>query len=157
MYKQELSEKQKQEIKDAFDLFDTSGSGTIEPKELKVALRALGFEPSKEDIQKLIADFDKDMSGSIDFHEFLAIMMKKMGETDQKDALDEAFDLFDKDGDKEISFSDLKKVAEELHETMTDEELMEMLIGASQNKDQREGYVDRNAFKQMLSKSNNNP
>ena len=42
-YKQELSESQKQEIKDAFDLFDTSGSGTIEPKELKVALRALGF------------------------------------------------------------------------------------------------------------------
>ena len=41
-YKAELTESQKQEIKDAFDLFDTSGSGTIEPKELKVALRALG-------------------------------------------------------------------------------------------------------------------
>ncbi len=32
----------------AFDLFDTSGSGTIEAKELKVALRALDIEPSKE-------------------------------------------------------------------------------------------------------------
>ena len=53
-YKQELSEDQKQEIKDAFDLFDTSGSGTIEPKELKVALRALGFQPTKEDIDTLI-------------------------------------------------------------------------------------------------------
>ena len=59
-YKRELTELQKQEIKDAFDLFDTSGSGTIEPKELKVALRALGMEPSKEDINKLVADFDKD-------------------------------------------------------------------------------------------------
>ena len=81
-YKQELNAEQKTEIKDAFDLFDSSGSGTIEPKELKVALRALGFEPSKDDINKLIADFDKDKSGRIDFHEFLAIMMKKMGETD---------------------------------------------------------------------------
>ena len=53
-YRQELSEEQKKEIKEAFDLFDTSGSGTIESKELKVALRALGFEPSKSDIQKLI-------------------------------------------------------------------------------------------------------
>ena len=49
-YKQELTLSQKDEIKKAFDLFDTSGSGTIEAKELKVALRALGFEPTKEDI-----------------------------------------------------------------------------------------------------------
>ena len=77
-----MSESQKQEIKDAFDLFDTSGSGTIEPKELKVALRALGTEPTKEEIEKLVADFDKDSTGKIDFHEFLTIMMKKMQQTD---------------------------------------------------------------------------
>ena len=84
-------------------------------------------------------------------------MMKKMGETDQKDALDEAFELFDKNGDKNISFSDLKAVATELNETMTDEELHEMLLGASSNRaNGLEGYVDKGAFKQMLSKSNNN-
>ena len=58
--KQDLTESQKQEIKDAFDLFDTSGSGTIEPKELKVALRALGFEPSQEEVTKLVETVDKD-------------------------------------------------------------------------------------------------
>ena len=41
---------QKQEIfKEAFDLFVTDGSGSIDAKELKVAMRALGFEPKKED------------------------------------------------------------------------------------------------------------
>ena len=77
-YKQELSESQKEEIKEAFDLFDTSGSGTIEAKELKVALRALGFEPTKEEIRALIGDVDKEGSGKIDFHEFLDIMITKM-------------------------------------------------------------------------------
>ena len=48
----ELTEEQKQEIKEAFDLFDTDGSGEIDSKELKVAMRALGFEPKKEEIQK---------------------------------------------------------------------------------------------------------
>ena len=66
--------------------------------------------------------FDKDGTGTIDFHEFLAIMMKTMGENNQKDALDEAFALFDKDGDGEITFADLKAVAEELNEAMTDED-----------------------------------
>ena len=57
--KQELTDEQKKEIKDAFDLFDTSGSGTIEAKELKVALRALGFDPKKEELTQLINKLDK--------------------------------------------------------------------------------------------------
>ena len=34
----ELTEEQKQEIREAFDLFDTEGSGTIDAKELKVSM-----------------------------------------------------------------------------------------------------------------------
>ena len=68
------AEEQKQEIKEAFDLFDTDGSGTIDAKELKVAMRALGFEPKKEEIRKMIADADRDGSGVIDFPEFLDMM-----------------------------------------------------------------------------------
>ena len=34
--KPDLTEEQKQEIREAFDLFDTDGSGTIDVKELKV-------------------------------------------------------------------------------------------------------------------------
>ena len=84
-------------------------------------------------------------------------MMKKMGETDQKDALDEAFILFDKNGDGDITFEDLKAVAMELNEAMTDEELHEMLSGASQNKNAKGDIcVSDQAFKTMLSKTNNN-
>ena len=54
-----MTEEQKQEIREAFDLFDTDGSGTIDAKELKVAMRALGFEPKKEEIKKMISDIDK--------------------------------------------------------------------------------------------------
>lgn len=43
--RQELTMRQKEDLKTAFKLFDTDGSGTIEVEELKVALRALGFEP----------------------------------------------------------------------------------------------------------------
>ena len=45
--RQELSEEQKQEIKEAFDLFDTDKTGTIDYHELKVAMRALGFDVKK--------------------------------------------------------------------------------------------------------------
>ena len=44
-----------QELREAFDLFDTDGSGTIDTKELQVALRALGFDSKKEKVRKMIA------------------------------------------------------------------------------------------------------
>lgn len=52
--KSNLTNEQKEEIKEAFDLFDTEGSGKIDAKELKVAMRALGFEPKKEEIRNII-------------------------------------------------------------------------------------------------------
>jgi hypothetical protein len=43
-------------------------------------MRALGFEPKKEEIKKMISDIDKDGSGTIDFTEFLEMMTSKMSE-----------------------------------------------------------------------------
>lgn len=41
-------------------------------------MRALGFEPKKEEIKKMIADIDKEGSGVIDFNDFLSMMTQKM-------------------------------------------------------------------------------
>lgn len=41
-------------------------------------MRALGFEPKKEEIKKMVADIDKDNSGTIDFDDFLSMMTVKM-------------------------------------------------------------------------------
>ena len=119
----QLSEDQRTEIKEAFDLFDTDGSGTIDQKELKVAMRALGFEPKKEEIMKMIRDADQDNSGVIDFPEFLDMMTQRMSDRDPKDELLKAFRLFDDDETGKISFKNLKRVARELGENMTDEDL----------------------------------
>lgn len=46
---------------------------SLAPSSLGSLLRALGFEPKKEEIKKMIADIDKDGSGTIDFEEFLQV------------------------------------------------------------------------------------
>ena len=65
-----------------------------------------------------------------------------MSEKDSRQEIEAAFALFDSNCDKKIDFEDLKKVAEELGEDMTDEELREMINGA--NKGTKEGFVDMN-------------
>lgn len=147
----ELTEDQKQEIREAFDLFDTDGSGTIDAKELKVAMRALGFEPSKEEIRKLISQVDADGSGTVDFAEFLVMMTAKMGERDSREEIVKAFRLFDDDETGKISFRNLKRVALELGESITDEELQEMIDEADRDGD---GEVSQDEFIRIMEKTN---
>ncbi|CAL1534475.1 unnamed protein product [Lymnaea stagnalis] len=146
----ELTEEQKQEIREAFDLFDADGSGTIDAKELKVAMRALGFEPKKEEIKKLIAEIDKDSSGNIDFNEFLQLMTCKMSEKDSREEILKAFRLFDDDETGKISFRNLKRVAKELGENMTDEELQEMIDEADRDGD---GEINQEEFLRIMKKT----
>ncbi|CAJ0967913.1 unnamed protein product [Ranitomeya imitator] len=68
--KRELSEEQKQEIKDAFDLFDTDKDKAIDYHELKVAMRALGFDVKKADVLRILKDYDSEATGRISFEDF---------------------------------------------------------------------------------------
>ncbi|OMJ83349.1 hypothetical protein SteCoe_15751 [Stentor coeruleus] len=147
----ELTEEQRQEIKEAFDLFDTDGSGSIDSKELKVAMRALGFEPRKEEVKRMINEMDKDGSGTIEYGEFEEMMAAKMAERDPREEILKAFKLFDDDNTGKISFKNLKRVARELGETMTDEELMEMIEEADRDGD---GEISQEEFLRIMKKTN---
>ncbi|XP_007933797.1 centrin-1 [Orycteropus afer afer] len=149
--KPELTEDQKQEVREAFDLFDADGSGTIDVKELKVAMRALGFEPRKEEMKKMISYVDKEGTGKISFNDFLAVMTQKMAEKDTKEEIMKAFRLFDDDETGKISFKNLKRVANELGENLTDEELQEMIDEADRDGD---GEVNEEEFLRIMKKTN---
>ena len=118
--KVDLTEEQKADVKEAFSLFDTQASGVIDSKDLKVAMRALGFEPRKEEIKKMV---DKDNTYRLTLDNFMVLMTNKMAETDTKENITKAFKLFDDDDTGNITFANLKRVAKELLENLTDEEL----------------------------------
>lgn len=114
-------------------------------------MRALGFEPSKEEIRKLISQIDKDGSGNVEFSEFLAMMTTKMGERDSREEMLKAFRLFDDDESGKISFKNLKRVAMELGESISDEELQEMIDEADRDGD---GEVSQEEFIRIMEKTN---
>ena len=122
-----LNEEQSSEIKECFDLFDTNGTGTMYTKEFKVAMRALGFEMEKEAYKKIINDYIDEGQKEIDWHTFLQIMTKQYGNRDPQEELLQCFRIFDNGEAGFIKFKDLKRVAKELGENMTDEEINEMI------------------------------
>jgi Ca2+-binding EF-hand superfamily protein len=58
--KLELTESQKNDLKEAFDLLAVGGTDEIEIKELKVAFRALGYEPDKDYLKRIMQERDKN-------------------------------------------------------------------------------------------------
>ncbi len=52
--KPELSQDQKQELKEAFELFDADKTGSIDLHELKVLMRALGFDVKKPEVIRMV-------------------------------------------------------------------------------------------------------
>lgn len=146
----DLTEEQKTDIKEAFNLFDTEATGLIDTKELKVAIRALGFEPKKEEIKRMIAEVDKDGTGKITFADFQQLMTVKMAEKDSNEEILKAFRLFDDDETGKISFKNLKRVAKELGENLNDEELQEMIEEADLDGD---GEVNEEEFLRVMKKT----
>merc|ERR1712137_1456720 len=146
-----LTDEQVQQIAQAFQLFDTWGSGTIETQELKIAMRALGFEPKQEQIDKMVRDVDDDGSGSVDYPKFLEMMAHKILNRDPAEEIDKAFKLFDDYQTGRVSFKNLKRVAKELGERLTDEELQEMIDEADRDGD---GKVNNEEFQRIMKKTN---
>merc|ERR1712139_61072 len=108
----QLTEEQLDEIREAFSLFDANASGMIDIRELKAAMRALGFEVKNEELKKMVQDIDGDGNGTIEFGEFLQMMTGKMGEEDSREDIEKVFKLFDDDNTNKISFRNLARVAE---------------------------------------------
>ena len=82
----ELNDDQMQELREAYDLFDSDKTGSIDLHELKVLMRALGFDVKKKEVVKLVHDADPGGKttgeGMVDFNVFLDIMSDKYSERD---------------------------------------------------------------------------
>merc|ERR550537_664998 len=104
-------------------------------------MRALGFEPKQEEIDKMVRDVDDDGSGSVDFPEFLDMMAHKILNRDPIEEINKAFKLFDDDNTGKVTFKNLKRVA--------NEELQEMIDEADRDGD---GEVNNDEFQRIMKK-----
>jgi centrin-1 len=149
-----LNEEQLEELREAFNLFDTDHSGAVDAREMKAAMRALGFDVKKEQVRQMLTDIGKDAADTIDFDEFCELLGSKMGEKNSRDEIFKIFNLFDDDHTGKISFKNLKRVSQELGETLTDEELQEMIDEADRDGD---GLINPEEFYRVMRKRGDNP
>lgn len=129
------SEESTREVSDVFALFDINNDGVIDSEDLRTALNSLGFEFNTKEINRFISEMDPDHTNSISFTNFSELIHSKMAEREEVDQILTAFNLIDTDKSGKISFKNLKQLARELDESLTDQEIREIISEADADND----------------------
>jgi len=140
----DLNKEQIEEYKETFEMFDLDKDGTITADELQEVMKSMGRLFSRKEVKEMIAEVDVDDSGSIEFDEFLLMMCR---DEDSEFELLEAFKVFDKDGDGEVTANEVRDVLAKFGQKLSDAELEAMMAEVDRNGD---GVISFAEFKQLM-------
>ena len=140
--KEDEFEKQKnEEIKEVFDLFDVEQKGLIQGANMKICLKTLGIDIKKKELEPILhEEFKKGLDDYYKFEQFLKVAKKKIAEKKPEDELKKEFyflcDCKEDDenmknkintGNIVLTKESLMELAEKVGETMSKEEIDEMI------------------------------
>ena len=131
-----------EEIKEAFDIFDSEQVGAVPISELTNAMKSLGFDSKNPTIYRMVVEMDTDGNGQIDFEEFLDMMTARISDKNTKADLERVFKLFDDQRQGFISVENLARVARDLGEDISLDELKEIVQRADLNGDGKLTFED---------------
>ena len=131
-----------------FREFDTNHNGVLSRDELIAAFRKIrGINFNEHEIDEMIKKIDADGSGDINYTEFTSTAM-----TNEKlftqERLNQAFKVFDKDGDNQISIQEMKELLDACRQV--DEKMVQR---ATKEIDRAgKGYLTFEEFKNLIMK-----
>ena len=134
----ELTDEQKREIKEAFATFEETG---IEPDELKSAMQALGFDAKNPDVQKILDKLDRHKK-PLSYEDYMDVMIDKDDSKDPEVEMRKAFKVLCEEGTDKITLKSLSKICADLGEKISEEELQEMINEADKDQDEEVGEED---------------
>lgn len=141
-----LSEEQRQDAKEAFNLFDNDADGLIPVKDISIIMQSLCNDPINAELNKIIEDMDQKSTGMVDFDNFLRVY-EKSGETNKEAVLINALKAFDKNNKGYIDRNELKQVMLNLGEKLNEEEVAKFIQDGDTKGD---GNVNIKKFAKIL-------
>ena len=142
-----LSKKEKKNLLEIFQSFDTNKDGVLSKREILNGYKAImPFDDATKEVEKIMNTVDLDGNGTIDYNEFVLATINKKKLLD-KEKLEQTFKMFDKDGNGFISKEEIEEV---LGTSVIDSnELQKLFKEVDKNGD---GQISLVEFKEMMIK-----
>lgn len=152
----DLSEKEMNQINQAFDANCRANTEGLSRVDLKTAIRSLGFETSDDEISAMVDKFSRSKS-HVNRDQFHRIMAFKYGSSPGKrdiglnDEISRVFDLINVDKSGHITIENLQSIAKELNEEFEHGDLIEMIKEADLDGDMK---INKQEFYNIMKKTN---
>lgn len=104
---------------------------------MDLILKKLNIQLTKEAYEQLLREFDRDGSRTINFDEFLYIMMPVFTGHFKDDELKYAFKKFDADDSGYITADEIKKILTKIGQNFNDKEITDMIRSVDADSDSR--------------------
>ena len=130
-----LSRKELGAVKKMFRLFQDH-NGTIDPHEVITSMQTLRLNEKSPIIYDLFAEFDtpENSKNRLDYEEFVDILSQKLSDKDSQKSIERVYEAFLGESNKDtIDFDVIKKVAQDVGDDITDEQIRAMLERCAKN------------------------
>ena len=119
----------------------------IDPSMLEILTAKLGQNLSRNELEKMIKEVDKDANGTIEFDEFVQMMIKKRKQSELE--MKDAFASLDRNKNGYISVEDLRHSFACMGEQLSSEEIALLLEEIDEDGD---GYINFQEFLKLMYK-----
>merc|ERR1712087_1018687 len=148
----QLSKQERREFRTAFRLFDKDDDGQISVKELQTVFEGLNYHFTESQLVTMLKSIDDNGDGKVDIDEFVAVMKgsaysEPSNTRTYVEELREAFEVFDKDGDGQITPQELAAIMRALGENLNEDDILTMIQEADADGD---GNIDFEEFKKLM-------
>ena len=141
-----MTQKEAQELEDAFNMLDKDGSGTLEREELLEGYRMIyGDNFNESEVEALLNMADENEDGVISYSEWLMTAMNRM-KILTHDKLEAAFHGLDKDHSNTVSLHEITNFL--FNSKHIDEEMLREIV--SRVDADKDGEITLDQFKALM-------
>ena len=150
-YGEKLTDEMSAELVETFEMLDEGTTGKISGKQLLLALKSFGMEPSREVID-MAQGGDENLIG---LTEYMVIVSDHMDQWNWCAAeIAESFEVFDSESSGLISYEDVRRVFHEIGEKLNDNEIESQMKEFAERTDDKAVNLTINDFSTIVLGSN---
>lgn len=137
-----LSEKQVQDLREIFGLFDLEGVGRIAPSAVRAAAQEVHMDRDSPEIWRVVSTLSSE--DLVDFEQFVSLVTEPLGDLSANGGASRSLALFGQGAVSagSIGMKDLQRLVDDLALQVPEDDLREMLAKAGAGSDDRLGLED---------------
>ncbi len=131
-YKPEFDKTELHSIEKAFKLF-ADRNGIMQLNNMLIAMKELKLDQSEPVIYELIQELDSEIKTGLTYDDFVGKLTAKLQDRESQRSTERSYELLVEDPNGTLNFQALKKVANEIGDQTSDEDLQRLIKNGASN------------------------